>query len=208
MDSIPKELVIVICTFYYEVFQIMSSSICKEMTSKLQVCKNHIFKIPTKNPQDDEHYEGELYDYNGEFYYHVRGDGIKHGPYRIIGNEIHEGFKTYPKRHCLETGYYENGKLHDEFTQYYNNIYDNNRCLQPRIKFIYKNNEKDGLQLEYYADGTISKETCYINGKKDGYYKSYFLNGALWDECLYKDDMVVSGTYIRYNYDGGIRDTA
>ncbi|SNW63023.1 MORN-repeat protein [Orpheovirus IHUMI-LCC2] len=209
MDSIPKEIIAIICTFYYSVFQVMSSSISKDMTSLLQKYKDHIFKIYVENPQDDTNYEGDLYNYDGEFYYHIKGDGIKHGSYRIITTEINDGFIVHPQKHCLEQGTYENGKFHGNFIQYYNKTWlDNDKNFQPRINYIYKNGERDGMQTEYYADGSISKQIEYVNGKMTGYYKLYFLGSRIWIESLYEDGEIVPGTYIEYNYDGQIVRTA
>jgi antitoxin component YwqK of YwqJK toxin-antitoxin module len=54
----------------------------------------------------------------------------------------------------------------------------------------YKNGKKDGVAIEYYADGKVMSKTPYVNGKKQGLYESWYSDGNQRRMTPYKDDKV------------------
>ena len=60
-----------------------------------------------------------------------------------------------------------------------------------RRKFL-KNGVRDGLQQNYYGDGTLSDETETTEGIQNGYMRIYSRDGKLEKEVYYKNGIQVS----------------
>ena len=57
---------------------------------------------------------------------------------------------------------------------------------------------------EYYKSGALKALYYANNGVKNGEYKEYFESGELKEECVYKYNRILSGTYKLYNKAGEI----
>jgi len=74
-------------------------------------------------------------------------------------------------------------------------------------EFLYKEGKKDGLQKEYYPDGTLEYAIFYVNDSAEGAYKTYWPNGNLkYDYTLlhHKSD----GVQKEYYYSGKLMDVS
>lgn len=59
--------------------------------------------------------------------------------------------------------------------------------LSHRNNRVNKNNEKQGVWLEYYSNGKLKKCESYISGKLRGASVSYFENGKIERKANYKN---------------------
>ena len=55
----------------------------------------------------------------------------------------------------------------------------------------YKNDQKNGRQISYYATGKIFSEENYLNDRLDGMLKDYDTLGNISDAVLYRNGVVV-----------------
>ena len=59
-------------------------------------------------------------------------------------------------------------------------------------KWNFKNGVRDGLQQNYYGDGTLSDETETTEGRQNGYMRISSRAGKLEKEVYYKNGIQVS----------------
>ncbi len=74
---------------------------------------------------------------------------------------------------------------------------------QVRWRGEFKNGKADGMFLEYFHDGSLSKKGNFINNQAEAKHLTYYENGKLVEECHYKNGKV-DGKCIGYYPDGGI----
>ncbi len=64
----------------------------------------------------------------------------------------------------------------------------------------YQNHVLEGIAVEYHPNGQVRSKISYKQGYKDGISRGYFQNGqTAWEE-MYKDNLILQGTY--YNPKG------
>ena len=52
----------------------------------------------------------------------------------------------------------------------------------------YKADKKEGIEKEYFMDGSLKRETPYVNDKREGWEKEYFYaTDAVFRKTLYKE---------------------
>src|SRR5690606_24953348 len=77
-----------------------------------------------------------------------------------------------------------------------------NKHGQLLAELNYKDNELEGLQTYYYANGKKSNSLHFAKGIKLGEFKEYYTNGSIQSEGTYKNGEV-DGKYIFYYPNGG-----
>lgn len=114
--------------------------------------------------------------------------------------ELIEEVKTTFPNGKTETAVYKNqeGRIVSE-KQYYENG-------QLRLFGNYnEDEERDGLWVSYFDDGTIWSECEYKNGKKDGLNNAYYSNGKIRFTGFWKENQRI-GDWKSYSENGELLD--
>jgi uncharacterized protein len=117
--------------------------------------------------------------------------------------------------------YYNNGLLHGEYIEYYENggkiyiksnysnglldgeyieYYENDKI---HIKSNYSNGLLDGEYIEYYENDKIHIKSNYSNGLLNGKYLEFYENGKIHIKSNYSNDLL-NGKYLEYYENGKI----
>jgi len=81
-------------------------------------------------------------------------------------------------------------------------VRDENGNLLAKGKYN-ANDEKDGLWVNYYADGKVKDSVNYLNNELDGRYISFFPNGRKMSDGFYISDKP-EGEWLYWNEDGSM----
>lgn len=68
----------------------------------------------------------------------------------------------------------------------------------------YKANQRDGLSLKYYTDGSVVEKLTWVNGKKEGEWLQYHPGGKLFIRSFYKNDLL-NGRFEVWHENGNIQ---
>lgn len=135
---------------------------------------------------------------NGEFnYYSNNGTILKSATY--VNGHLHDTLKEY-----------RFGKFQREITIYNMGVKDGlhelylDEYLVTRDSFV--NGKKEGVQHNFYKNGTSKSEIYYKNNQKNGPFKSYHLTGELFEKGFYKNDSL-HGNYLKFFDNHTIKDS-
>jgi len=107
-------------------------------------------------------------------------------------------FLTLPTFVCAETVNYDDlVKRNDLYYKKFSDVPFTgkvngrvNPTINDRIQGIIKRGKKQGLWLEYHANGQLKWKDNYKDGKRHGLIEVYHNNGQLWTKGNYKDGKV------------------
>lgn len=159
----------------------------------------------------------------GVFNYYAKDGGLKmianHDPktgrstvYYYHDNNTIKCFGIYKnmKKDSIWT-YYSNTRVVSKRESYKNdlldgvtyNYYVNNLTTGAPSKIVqetpYKLGKQDGVEKEYFLDGSLKREASYKNGKLMGSYKLYTPGGNLESEAFYYENQLHGFAYVIVN---------
>jgi antitoxin component YwqK of YwqJK toxin-antitoxin module len=112
-------------------------------------------------------------------------DGMRSG--ELVGFESDGSIRA--------TEYFEDGKRHGLWTQYFPSLH------QIQMQRQFSNNLQIADEIWYYTNGSVSAIKHYEDGKYNGPSKKYFPSGKIESQCLYSNYTKV-GLEVKYNEDG------
>lgn len=112
-------------------------------------------------------------------------DGMRSG--ELVGFDLDGSIRS--------TQYFEDGKRHGLWTQYFSSLH------QIEMQRQYSNNIQIADQIWYYTNGSARSITHFENNKRNGPSKTFFPSGKIESQCLYSNYTKV-GLEVKYNEDG------
>ncbi len=167
-------------------------------------CQNSVLISELEIIEGESFYKGEKYSgiaFKKDERDNIRveekyNDGIKFYTKLFYPGDLIQSEWIYGNSKISVTRYYKSGKIESKETfdkEMVRNgtsyLYYKNGNLKSEWNF--KNGLRDGLQKNFFGDGTLSDETETVKGVQNGFMKIYDRSGKLLKEVYFKDGLQV-----------------